>query len=262
MAFLEIKDLKSGYSGRTIIDGVSFSIEKGEFVGIIGPNGAGKTTLLKTMTHILSPSGGGVFLEGKDVHRLNSTEMARRFAMVGQDLRSIFSFTVKDIVLMGRTPYIGLFNSETGDDLKMVDHVLELTDLKDFIERPIDELSAGERQRVLIAKALAQDPAILLLDEPTAHLDIGYQMEILELVRSLKRERQLTVVCVLHDLNLASQYCNRIILLDKGKVADFAPPKDILKYDTIEKIFGATVLVNEKALPGSPLVVPIARSRS
>lgn len=259
MAFLEVKDLKSGYGEKIILQDISFFVNKGEFIGIIGPNGAGKTTLLKTMTHIIKPKGGSVILEGKDVHRMESSEAARNFAMVGQSLFSIFSFTVMDIVIMGRTPYVGILGSESGEDLKIAEQALELTDLTDFKNRPLDELSAGERQRVLIARALAQQPRILLLDEPTAHLDIGYQIEILGLVESLKREHQLTVVCVLHDLNLASQYCDRILLLNKGMLAGFAPPEGILRYDTIEKIFKAVVLVNDKTIPHRPLVIPISK---
>ena len=258
--FLEITDLKSGYGNKAVLQGVSFSVDKGEFIGIIGPNGAGKTTLLKTLSHIIRPIEGAVSLDGEDIHRMGSLEIARRFAMVGQGLFSIFSFTVNEIALMGRTPHIGIFGHEKREDLKIVEDILQLTDLEDFKERPINELSAGEGQRVLIAKALAQQPKVLLLDEPTAHLDIGYQTEILDLVESLKREQQLTVVCVLHDLNLASQYCDRILLLNKGMVAGFAPPAEILRYDTIEKVFNAVVLVNDKIIPNRPLVIPISKN--
>lgn len=259
MAFLEVKDLKSGYGDTLVLHRVSFSVERSEFIGIIGPNGSGKTTLLKTLTHIIRPIEGTVLLEGKDIHRMGSLEIARKFAMVGQDLISIFSFTVNEIVLMGRTPHIGIFGHEKKQDLEIVQEILQLTDLEDFKDRPIDELSAGERQRVLVARALAQQPKVLLLDEPTAHLDIGYQVEILDLVKSLKKEKLLTVICVLHDLNLASQYCDRILLLNKGMVAGLAPPTQILRYDTIEKVFNAVVLVNDKTLPNRPLVIPISK---
>lgn len=259
MPFLEARDLKSGYGDKLVLHGVSFLVKKGEFIGIIGPNGAGKTTLLKTLTHIIRPIEGTVLLESRDIHRMGNLEIAREFAMVGQDLISIFSFTVNEIVLMGRTPHIGIFGHEKKQDLKIVQDILQLTDLEDFKNRPIDELSAGEKQRVLIAKALAQRPKVLLLDEPTTHLDIGYQIEILDLVKLLKKEQLLTVVCVLHDLNLASQYCDRILLLNKGAVAGFAPPQKILTFETIEKVFNAVVLVNDKTISGRPLVVPISK---
>lgn len=259
MEYLDIRDLKSGYRDRRVLQGVSFSVKRGEFVGIIGPNGAGKTTLLKTLTHIIRPEEGSVSLEGKDIHSLGSFEIAKRFAMVGQDLRSIFSFTVKDIVLMGRTPYIGILGHEKKEDLKIAEDIIKLTDLEDFKDRPIDELSAGERQRVLIAKALVQEPDVLLLDEPTAHLDIGYQIDILDRIKLLKDRKRLTVICVLHDLNLASQYCDRILLLYKGMAAGFASPKEILKYEIIEKVFNAVVLVNDETFPDRPLIVPISK---
>ena len=260
MDFLKIENLRSGYRDRDVLADISFSIQKGEFIGIIGPNGAGKTTLLKTLTHIIKPKKGKVYLEGKDIHCIKPEQLARRFAMVGQDLISIFSFTVMDIVLMGRTPYIGLLGHEKKEDIEIAEEILRLTDLEDLKERSIDELSAGERQRVLIAKALTQQPEILLLDEPTAHLDIGYQTEILDLVSSLREKKNLTIACVLHDLNLASQYCDKILLLYKGAVAGFGLPKDILKYETIEKVFNAMVLVNDKTFPGKPLVVPISKT--
>jgi iron complex transport system ATP-binding protein len=260
MGFLEIKNLKSGYLDKPVIEDISFSIEKGEFMGIIGPNGAGKTTLLKTLTQIIRPMQGNILFEGRDIHRMGSFELAKRFAMVGQDLVSIFSFTVDEIVLMGRTPHIGVFGCERRQDLEIAQDMIRLTDLDGFKEKPINEMSAGERQRVLIARALTQQPQLLLLDEPTAHLDIGYQTEILDLVKSLKKKNDLTVICVLHDLNLASQYCDRILLLDKGKITGLGPPRDILKHEIIKKIFNVTALVDDKQFPDRPLVIPLSKT--
>jgi iron complex transport system ATP-binding protein len=158
---------------------------------------------------------------------------------------------------MGRTPHIGILGTEKKYDLEIVAEILARIDLEQFRDRPIDELSAGERQRVLIAKALTQQPQLLLLDEPTAHLDIGYQIEILDLIKSLNAERKLTVICVLHDLNLASQYCDKLLLLDNGRIAGFAAAKDILRRDTIEKIFNVKVLINEDIIIRKPVVVPL-----
>lgn len=189
MDFLNVIDLKSGYSNNLVLKDISFSVKKGEFIGIIGPNGAGKTTLLKTLSHIIKPLSGKVLLKGKDIHLLSSLLLARQCAMVGQDLLSLFSFTVEEIVLMGRNPYLGLFKQERKEDVEIVNMALKRTDMSMLKDRPIDELSAGERQRALIAKALVQQPQLLLLDEPTAHLDIGYQTDILDLIRLLNRER-------------------------------------------------------------------------
>ena len=260
MDFLNVIDLKSGYKNNLVLNEISFSVKKGEFIGIIGPNGAGKTTLLKTLSHIIRPLGGKVFLKGKDIHLLSSLLLARECAMVGQDLLSLFSFTVEEIVLMGRNPYLGLFKQERKEDVEIVNMALKRTNMSMLKDRPIDELSAGERQRALIAKALVQQPQLLLLDEPTAHLDIGYQTDILDLIRLLNRDSELTVICVLHDLNLASQYCDKLLLLDKGKIAGFGPPAEILQYDILERTFNARCLVDKDILGGKPIVIPFPKN--
>jgi len=260
MDFLNVIDLKSGYSNNLVLKDISFSVKKGEFIGIIGPNGAGKTTLLKTLSHIIKPLSGKVLLKGKDIHLLSSLLLARQCAMVGQDLLSLFSFTVEEIVLMGRNPYLGLFKQERKEDVEIVNMALKRTDMSMLKDRPIDELSAGERQRALIAKALVQQPQLLLLDEPTAHLDIGYQTDILDLIRLLNRDSELTVICVLHDLNLASQYCDKLLLLDKGKIAGFGPPAEILQYDILERTFNARCLVDKDMLGGKPIVIPFPKN--
>jgi iron complex transport system ATP-binding protein len=261
MGFLKIENIESGYMNNPVIKGISFSVKQGEFIGIIGPNGGGKTTLLKTLSHIIKPNGGGVFLQGEDIHSLSTLNIARNIAMVGQGMHSIFSFTTEEIVLMGRSPYIGFLGHETKSDIEKVNHALELTGLLLLKNKPIDELSAGERQRVLIARALAQQPKLLLLDEPTAHLDIGFQTDILDLVSSLKDRESLTVICVLHDLNLASQYCDKLLLLDKGSIVDFDVPKNILKYDLLERVFNARCLVDDNILSGKPIVIPYPKHR-
>ena len=260
MDFLNVIDLKSGYKNNLVLNEISFSVKKGDFIGIIGPNGAGKTTLLKTLSHIIRPLGGKVLLKGKDIHLLSSLLLARECAMVGQDLLSLFSFTVEEIVLMGRNPYLGLFKQERKEDVEIVNMALKRTDMSLLKDRPIDELSAGERQRALIAKALVQQPQLLLLDEPTAHLDIGYQTDILDLIRLLNRDSELTVICVLHDLNLASQYCDKLLLLDKGKIAGFGPPAEILQYDILERTFNARCLVDKDILGGKPIVIPFPKN--
>ncbi len=259
MDFLNVIGLNSGYRNNPVLKDISFNVKKGEFIGIIGPNGAGKTTLLKTLSHIITPAGGKVLLNGRDIHSLSSILFARQCAMVGQDLMSLFSFTVEEIVLMGRNPYLGLFKQERREDIEIVNTALKRTNMSLLKERPIDELSAGERQRALIAKALVQQPQLLLLDEPTAHLDIGYQTDILDLIRSLNNESELTVVCVLHDLNLASQYCDKLLLLDKGKIIGFDSPAEILKYDILERTFNARCLVNKEILQGKPVVIPFPK---
>jgi iron complex transport system ATP-binding protein len=259
MDFLRVESIESGYKDNLVIKNISFDAEKAEFIGIIGPNGGGKTTLLKTLSHIIKPFKGGVLLEGENIHSLNVLFLAKKIAMVGQGLSSIFSFTVEEIVLMGRSPYIGPLGHEKEEDVRKAQYAMERTGLVALKKRPIDQLSAGERQRVLIARALAQQPKLLLLDEPTAHLDIGYQIDILDLIKSLQKDNALTILCVMHDLNLASQYCDKLLLLDKGRIAGFDTPKNILKYDILEKTFNATCIVDENILAGKPIVVPFSR---
>ncbi len=256
MQFINVDNITSGYRDNIILKEICFSIDKGDSIGIIGPNGAGKTTLLKTLSRIIRPVKGKVFLDGKDIYKIKPHMFAKMCAMVGQDLHNIFSFTVEEIVLMGRNPYLDLFGQEQKTDMHIVNNVLERTDITELKYRLIDELSAGERQRTLIAKALAQEPQVLLLDEPTAHLDIGYRIDILDLIKSLNRQNRLTVICILHDLNLASQYCDKLLLLDKGRVVGFDTPVNILKYDILEKTFNARCLVDEKILAGKPVVIP------
>jgi iron complex transport system ATP-binding protein len=257
MSFLNVEHITSGYDKRPVLQNISFEVNKGSFIGIIGPNGAGKTTLIKTLTHIIKPDKGSVYVEDKDIHEMPAAELAKACAVVFQGLVCIFSFLVEELVLMGRSAYIGTFGSEKVKDIEAVDEALKITDLIRLRSRPIDELSSGEQQRVLIAKALAQQPKLLLLDEPTAHLDIGYQIELLDLIDSLRSDQDMTVMGVFHDLNLASQYCDKILILDKGNIAGFDTPKNILKYGIIERIFKAPVLVNDKTDPNRPFIVPV-----
>ncbi|MDD5504515.1 MAG: ABC transporter ATP-binding protein [Candidatus Omnitrophica bacterium] len=259
MIFLQVKDIDSGYNDKAVIHSMSFNLDRGEFVGIIGPNGSGKTTLLRTISHIIKPFKGTVLLESQNIHRLSKNVLARRIALAGQNILSVFSFTVEEIVLMGRNPYIGFFGHEKKGDLQKVRLVLEQTGLTRVRNKPVHCLSAGEGQRVLIARALAQEAKLLLLDEPTAHLDIGYQTDILDLIKSLQQESGISVICVLHDLNLASQYCDKLLLIDEGRAAGFDIPERVLKRGVLESVFHAACLVNNTILPGRPLIVPFSR---
>ncbi|MFA5069276.1 MAG: ABC transporter ATP-binding protein [Candidatus Omnitrophota bacterium] len=259
MNFLQVKNIESGYGAKAVIRGISFESNKGEFIGIIGPNGSGKTTLLKTISHIIKPFKGTVLLGAQDIHAMDRAVLARRVAMAGRGILSIFSFTVEEIVLMGRNPYIGFFGHEKKKDLEKVRRALELTGLTRLKDKLIHCLSAGEGQRVLIARALAQEPELLLLDEPTAHLDIGYQTDILDLIRSLQRESGLSIICAMHDLNLASQYCDRLLLIHNGSAVDFDIPQCILRYDILESVFNAACVVDNAILSGRPIVIPFSR---
>lgn len=253
---LNIDGLSGGYhSQQTIINNVSFNIERGEFLGIIGPNGSGKSTLLKFMSRVLPPAKGMITLEGSDINRMDLKVFCRQVAFVGQDTIINFSFTAEELVLMGRIPHLRRLQFETRRDISIARNSLSLTDTLELKEKFIDELSAGERQRVIIAKALAQEPILLLLDEPTSHLDIGHQIQILNLLKKLNREKNLTIVIVLHDLNLASEYCNRLILLNQGAIFQKGEAQEVLTYQNIEKVYKTLVIVEKNPISLKPHIM-------
>jgi len=256
---LKINNLSGGYHKQRIINNVSLEIKKGDFIGIIGPNASGKTTLLRLMSRVLVPQEGNVILEDKDINQMSLKELCRKVAFVPQDTMINFSFTVFEIVLMGRIPHLKRMQLETKQDFAIAQKSLLMTDTTYLKEKGIDELSSGERQRVIIAKALAQEPVLLFLDEPTAHLDIGHQIQILDLLKKLNRDNGLTIVMVLHDLNLASEYCNRIVLLNEGRVFKQGTPLEVLTYQNIEVVYKTVVVVNNNPITSKPYVVLVSR---
>jgi iron complex transport system ATP-binding protein len=247
-------NVSSGYGNLEILKDVSFEIEKGDFTGIIGPNGSGKTTLLRTATRLIKPFGGEIFLEGKNLSDIPLKKLAAIMAVVPQDTVFMFPFRVIDVVLMGRIPYIKRFGFESPEDSKIALKALEFVDAVHLKDRFIDELSGGERQRVIIAKALAQEPRVLFLDEPTTHLDINHQVQIFELLRKLNKEKGLTIVAILHDLNLASDYCDKLILMDNGAIKRKGAPAEVLDYKIIEEVYKTVVIVKENPLTSRPHV--------
>lgn len=250
-----LKDIISGYGEKKVINGISFSVESGEFIGIIGPNGAGKSTLLKTISRVIHPKSGRVSIEEEDVFKMPLKEFAKSVAFVGQDTQVAFPFTVLEIVLMGRFPYLRAFQSESKEDLDAVHQALTVTDCTNFISRPIDQLSAGERQRVFIAKALAQNPKLILLDEPTSHLDISHQIQILDILKELSEANGISMISVFHDLNLASEYCDRLLLIDNGIIFAEGKPEEVLKYEILEEVYKTVVIVKENPLSKRPYIL-------
>lgn len=247
---LDIKSLSFSYGTAKVLDNITFSAGKGECIGIIGPNGSGKSTLLKTLSKILKPTSGMVVLCGKDLESLSPKELARHMAVVPQDTNIDFDFTCVEVVLMGRNPHMGRFELEGRKEADIAMESMMLTNTWHLRERPFSELSGGERQRVIIARALAQAPSILLLDEPVSHLDINHQIEILDLVERLKTERGLVVIIILHDLNLAARYCDRLILLSENKILSTGTPEDVLTQENVRKAFKANVLVKKHPVTG------------
>ncbi len=260
-ALVKVNNLQGGYHNKMIIKDVLFEIRKGDFLGIIGPNGSGKSTLLKLMTKVLNPASGNILLEGKDIKGMALKEFCRKVSFVPQDTLINFSFSVEEIVLMGRIPHLGRMQFETKKDFSIACNALSLTDTLYIKEKDINELSAGERQRVIIAKALAQEPMLFFLDEPTSHLDIGHQVQILDLLKKLNREQGLTVVMVVHDLNLASEYCNRIILLNEGRIFRDGRPDEVLTYQNIESVYKTVVVVKKNPISSKPYVILVSKEQ-
>lgn len=254
----EIKDLTCGYDKRFHLKGVNLSIEEGGFFGIIGPNGSGKTTLLRAMTRILKPEKGKILLRGKNIWHTDLRGLARTISVVSQSV-STDELNVGEFVLLSRIPYYrGLQFLETKHDEEIADNAMILTDTLKFKDRSMSEISGGERQLVLIARALAQEPKYLLLDEPTSHLDITHQVRVLDLLKRLNRELSLTVIIVLHDLNLASEYCDRVALLSDGAVYSEGLPQDVLDYKTIEDVYKTVVIVEKNPVSLKPYILLIS----
>jgi iron complex transport system ATP-binding protein len=249
------------YPGRPIFSDLNLSLAEGEVLGLIGPNSSGKTTLLKLVNGLLHPQRGRVFLEGKDLKEFARSEVARRMAVVPQEMEVPFAFTAGEIVLMGRAPYLGRFGWEKKKDLDIAREGMGLAGTAELEDRPFLELSQGEKQRVLIARALAQEPRLILLDEPTSHLDINHQVEIHELIRRLNEEKKLTVLTISHDLNLAAEYCHRIVLLHRGSIYAAGTPSEVLTERNIRRVYETTVIVEKNPLSGAPRVTPIGQSK-
>ena len=256
---LSLRNVSAGYAGRLVLQDIAVNIAAREFVGLIGPNGSGKTTLLRVMSGVLRARQGEVWLGGRKLCEMGRRVVARTVAHLLQDCPSGLAFPVRDVVLMGRSPHFSRFGRETERDLAIVERAMDLAKVSRIADRPITELSGGERQRVFLAMCLAQQPRLLLLDEPTSHLDLGHQLSILDLIRDLNRQTRMTVVAVFHDLNLAAEYCDRLVLLDQGRVVAAGTPADVLTTEAVRNVFGVQVLVDRNPMSGSPRVVFAAK---
>jgi iron complex transport system ATP-binding protein len=240
--------------GGFSLTGVSFAIEAGEVFGVIGPNSAGKTTLLRLLTRVLTPARGEVRLDGRPIRHLPHTELARQVAVVPQEAPRPFPFSVEQLVLMGRYPHGPGRFFESGEDRALATAAMQATGVLHLAALPLEQLSGGERQRAMLARALAQQPRLLVLDEPTSHLDLRYQAETAALLRQVNVERGMTVLLVSHDLDLAAEVCDRLLLLGGGRVARVGPPAEVLRRDVLEPVFGCAVIVEANPTTGRPTV--------
>lgn len=240
---IELKGANLGYDHRTILNNINLKAVPGKILGLIGPNGSGKSTLVKGMTRVIDLFSGHIFIDGRNIKNIKREELARLIATVPQNPVLPEVFTAFEVVLMGRTPHLGFLRYEGREDMAIAWQSMEATETELFAERRVGELSGGERQRLIIARALTQQPKVLLLDEPTAHLDINYQVEILDLIKNLSREQSLTVIVALHDLNLAAQYCDWLVMLNGGKIYAEGTPSSVLTSQNIKDVYGAEVCV-------------------
>lgn len=243
---LEVNDASWSISAQKIVDSINLQVQSGEFIGLVGPNGSGKSSLLRLIYRIYPPDSGVIFLDGRNIWEMGTREMARLAAVVAQERTSDFDFTVDEIVMMGRTPHKGLFDSDTSEDDLIVNEALSHVGMLSFMRRDFRTLSGGEKQRVLIARALAQHARLLILDEPTNHLDIRHQFEVMKLIRSLG----ITVVAALHDLNLAAAYCDRLFLLQEGRIISHGQPHDVLTPMQIAVVYGVHAETEVRASTG------------
>jgi iron complex transport system ATP-binding protein len=256
-AAIKIKDLSYSFGNRAILQDLSFAVPKGDFFIIIGPNGSGKTTLMRTIAGILKPRKGHIEIFHRRISSYKRKELARSVAFVPQGLPGDFPFRVAELVLMGRAPYNNTLGLETEEDHVVSRQAMQFTEIEHLADRKLNQLSGGEQQRVFIARAICQEPKILLLDEPTASLDLGHQVRIMDLMERLKAEKGVTVVMVSHDINLAAMYGNRLLLLRDGKIVSMGLPGEILTFETLEQTYGCALLVDESPLGSMPRVTVV-----
>lgn len=255
MKALQIKDLRFKYSTEDVLKMISFDIPKGSFVSILGPNGSGKTTLLKSVSHLVRPQEGTIHINNKSLREYHHKELARTIAVVHQNQPTEFDFTVEDVVLMGRYPHLRQFQSESSKDQEVARTAMKLTATTHLKDKNLKHISGGERQRVMIARALAQETETLLLDEPISHLDIKYQLEILKVCQSLSKEKKMTIVTTLHDINMAARFSDYIILMREGKIVEMGSPEAVITPENIASVYDVEALVSRTPATGNHLHV-------
>ena len=256
---LEATGIQFAYGQRSILNDINLEARFGEVIGLVGPNGSGKTTLLRIASGSLAPQKGSVYIQGRELPSLRPKDRARLVAMVHQSPAVPPGFTALEVVLMGRNPHLGFLQWEGQKDIEVCRQVMELTETWEFADRPVSALSGGELQRVFIARALAQETPVLILDEPTSHLDISFQTNVLDMIETIRRKTRITVLVAMHDLTLAAQYCSRIVALHQGAIVASGDPSDVLTVEVVSKVFGASVSIIEHPVHNTPVVLPVGQ---
>ena len=256
---LKVNNVEFSYNSTPVLENISMELDRSEILGVVGPNGAGKSTLIRCINRILKPQRGSILLEGQEIKHMGMMEIAKKLGYVPQTASHTFPATVFDTVLMGRRPHIGWRSSEK--DTKNVVEVLKLMEIKDLAMRDFNELSGGQQQKVLIARALAQEASTLLLDEPTSNLDIQHQLEVMEIVKDLVTKKGISAIMAVHDLNLASRYTDRVIMMKGGRIFDAGSPYDVLTPENIMSVYNVeTEVINRNGR--KPYIVPIRSIRA
>ena len=255
MIKIEMQNVCLGYSRKVVLKGLTFQVRPGEMMGLIGPNGCGKSTVIKALSHIISPYSGKILLVVQDINKIPRRDLSRLLGVVPQMPLLPSAFTAFEIVLMGQYPHLGFFQYEGPKELAIAWQAMKKTDTQSLAERRVSELSGGEIQSLLIARALAQETKAILLDEPTANLDIGRQVEILDLLKGLCQDNNLAVLAALHDLNLAIQYCDRLVLINNGQIHVEGTPTEVITAENIATVYGAESCVYEHPFNGLPCVL-------
>jgi len=256
---IDIHKVGHSYGSHSVLQNISFSIETGDFFIVIGPNGSGKTTLMKIIAGIIKPLRGRLTVFDRLIESTPPKELARKVAYVPQLAAMDFPFSVMEIVLMGRSPHLGLLGWEQEYDFEIAKKAIAFTETEHLARRKLNELSGGERQRVFIARAICQEPQIILLDEPTASLDLAHQIKIMDLMEKLRAEKNITVVMVSHDVNLAAMYAQRLLMLNRGRIVAMGLPQEVLSYAILEEVYGCTLLVDESPIGRFPRVTLVPK---
>jgi iron complex transport system ATP-binding protein len=252
MSLFEIQHVNYHYGNTRVLHDITFNIEEGEILGIIGPNGSGKSTLIRTMSGLHAPTSGQILLQSKPISSFSHKDLARQITVLEQEGTPPLPFTVEQIVSMGRYPWLKRFSDLGAHDHEVVESVLKSLNLWDKRSKKVNNLSGGQRQLVSLARAMAQEPRILILDEPTTYLDIGHQILVMEHVRKWHREQRITILMVLHDLNIAGQYCDRLLLLDQGNLITWGQTENVLKVKTLAKVYKTELVKIEHPVSGVP----------